>query len=458
MNRVIIYHFIIQADSPIYFGDSEQGELVLNAQQQPIVLGNTIGGALREYLQRVAVSEEMILQGLGGEKENQFHESLIYISDGQITAPAQQVKEGTAVDPEYGTAKDKHKYTLYYLPEGTEIHFRIECGQLPDSDSEQEFSANEFEKWIGTWAEGFNKQRLLLGGQKSNGFGQFKLKELRKTEFPLDTLKAMDRYIFHKDSETGVPVMWESLNRYNLQKQRKISFSMAGCFPYGVYQSFPLKSPLSHQMTGLQKKQNQYFIPASSIKGLIKSEVRLFIRRMLQDGPWEADELDRKVEEKCSEWFGSTDRRGKLIFTDLKLENARHVEIKRCLKNEEEPEKHPIYVKIDRLTGGAYASALKHQQEIQGEAELRFDLFIDETDIAPCPFIFPLIYVLRRIGTGQVPLGGRTVIGLGRFAAEIIRIEESGDSYEIEAGQILSEQSRGRLEQQLENFKGWCGI
>ncbi|MEW9107668.1 RAMP superfamily CRISPR-associated protein, partial [Paenibacillus sp.] len=422
MNRAVTYQFTIRAVTPAYFGDSKQGELVKNAHGQPLVLGNAIGGAVRDYLKRTAIPEELILKSMGGDQVSTFKESNLYISDGIVVCSDEVVKEGTAIDPQYGSAKDMHKYTLYHLPEGTEITFRIESDELIDlDDSSQQnddglLASSELEQIIGTLAEGLDTRQLRLGGQKSNGFGAFEIKELRKREFRLDSVEELERYIFNdRDKVEGTLIDWKTLNRFQPKSSAGVSFSMNGCFPYGVYQSFKRNDPSCKDMMGLQYKQGKYYIPSTSLKGLIKNEIRLLLKRMKTAGATNAQELDEFVEHKCAELFGSIDKKGKLVFFDAILEKTRLVEIDRNTatnKDGTKAETCPVYIKIDRLTGGAYKSALKHQQEIQGEADIRLSLD-DTVDGKLSPYIFPLIYVLRRIGAGDVPIGGRTAIGLG---------------------------------------------
>lgn len=479
MRKAIIYQFKLCAVSPVYFGDSNQGELVMNARQEPIVLGNTIGGALRDYLNQTDIAKELIRKSMGG--SSTFDESNIYISDGEISHYGEiNKKEGTAIDPEYGTAKDKHKYSLYHLPEGTNLTFYIESDQLSDDKSEKDnkiLSTKDFEKIIGTWAKGFATRKLRLGGQKSNGFGVFDLEELRKKEFQMSSIEAIDQYLLHKDKAANTVKYWGQMNSFKLKKYHTATFSMSGCFPYGVYQNFPLKEHSTRDMTGLKNKLGSYYIPATSLKGLIKNEVRLLIKRMMDNKTMDSQELDKKVEEKCSELFGSSNQRGKLVFTDMVMEKdtQKVVEIDRCKQAgeaESESDKHPVYIKIDRLTGGAYPSALKHQQEIQGKTKIDLYLLVkneneDEDEDEDKDgrgrevldhYLFPIIYVLRKIGSGVVPIGGRTVIGLGQFEAEtvIVEVEDRNKRSKIEVNGPLSDCSRKWLEDLFTKFKGWC--
>lgn len=478
MNKIVIYDFTIKAVSPLHLGTGQEGQeskLVKNSQGKPVLPGNSLGGALREYLKETEALEEIVRKYMGGVKPGEdrqeiFITSGVYISDGKIEGDVvSRRKEGTAVNPAYGAAERHSKYTLEYLPEGTEISFRIEgdvCDgkEQEDAQGEEKLSAAELEKIIGTWAQGFATQALVLGGQKSNGFGRCELKKLEKTVFPLDNSRSLDEYIFQRKDlreSRKKTLVWKDLAYYSLTKRSTVVFSMRGVFPYGVYQSFPIEEsgntnadptgePPGKQLTGLLQKGNDYFIPSTSLKGIIKNEIRLLLRRMTGQ---------KLVAAKLEDLFGGEKNRGRLVFSDLRIADGKPVEVERYLKNNQERwearKGQPVYIKIDRLTGGAFDSALKHQQEIQGSAEIRFEL-TEQSGWDHNPHIFPLVYALRRIGAGTVPLGGRTVIDLGQFTASKVNIAAGNTDYAIETGRVLSQENRRLLEYWFESFKRWC--
>ena len=459
MNQVVIYNFTIKAVSPVYFGTDKDGEIVLDSDDKPIILGNAIGGALRDYLKRTNIPHETILNYMGGTDDeskkdvNNFKPSSIYISDGEIKIGPDGIieKEGTTVDPEYGTAKENHKYKIKYFPEGSEISFSIECDDWskPEYEKMIELCPLELEKLIITWAQGIQSQNLLFGGQKSNGFGRFQVSKINKIAYAFKSTQDINEYIFNRNAINGQVIPWDKLDYYNVDGNDSVSISMAGQFLYGVYQGFaiPKGTSIKNELTGLLENSSQdidkklYYLPSTSIKGLIRNEIYLLIKRLIED-----DELANK---KCSELFGDTDKRGKLTFSDLQIKDGKEVNIKRSATKEG----IPTYIKIDRLTGGAFHTAFKQQREIQGKATITFSLKTDTSDTNP--YLFPLIYVLKRIGSGLVPIGGRTVIGLGEFSAHKVTVI-NGSKQEFEVNEKLSEHSRKLLEEYYNVFKRWC--
>lgn len=467
----VIYRFKLTSESPFYFGDSRKDQLVKNSQGEPLLLGNSIGGALRDYLEQLEVNDETILKYMGGVKkekpEERFIPSSIYISDGVFEEGKPITIQGTKINPFYGAAEDKMKYSAECLASETKLSFTIE-GDFWTGEEDGP-CLQEFEKLIGTWARGFASGQLLFGGKKNNGFGRLKLVDLTKKVFPLDNQLNIDKYIFARNTEKEQKVDINQLEFYESSKEDKVVFFLEGQFPYGLYQNYKLKSDevkeksdevkeesdevkeeldgIEEGVTGVQQIGGSYVLPASSLKGVVKNELRLLITRI-------TDDYNQAVE-KSEELLGGAKCKGKVAFFDIEIQNVKKVKIvKFSPSNGQGKEPIPIYIKIDRLTGGNYQSALLKQQEIQGKAEIRLELSQKKgEDIKP--FIFPLLYILRRIGVGLVPLGGRTSIGLGQFFSDKVSFQLKGKELVLPTGE-LSEEQRRLFKDYFEAFKRWC--
>ncbi|MFP7285689.1 RAMP superfamily CRISPR-associated protein [Shouchella clausii] len=435
MIEKITYSLTLEAKNPLSFGslESEIDMDLINTDTKIKVSGNSIGGALREYLEGDEVDKrEIILAYMGGEEpqslENsqqtdsddsqskvKFIESSIYISDGKLTFASVKEKEGTSINSETGTATKHQKYKFKYFPRGTKLTFTIEC----DVENGKPVGENievTFDELVKDWAVGFHKGEIRLGGEKSNGFGLLNVVSLEKKVFSFNDVKAIEEYIFHRKEKQFEKVDLAFLSANN-ENNSTIAFTLSGSFPYGVYQAFDDDSFSDKKVTitGLQKDDNQYYIPATSIKGLLRHEVSLLLQQI-------SDSQD-KVNAKCGELFGDTNQQGKLRFTDVFIENSEQMRIEREAKDSSTL---PIYIKIDRLTGGALNNALKHQNEVFGDAEINIELK-DKRPLEDIPYVFPIMYALRRIGSGKVPIGGRTVIGLGEFHAHKTIINNKGE-------------------------------
>ncbi len=437
-NKIITYKFELIAESPLYFGGSKLGNLVKDSRDVPILFGNSIGGALRSYLNSVEMADS-VYKLMGGSANNEFVESKIYISDGEVQCNKIFKKEGTQIEPSLGSAKENNKYTFEYIPKGSIITFQVECEVITQQEE------RDFNKVIGTWRAGFDNSTLKFGGQQSNGFGMVKIKSLEVRENIFSSEEALNKYIFSLDEVKFEPVK-DYLEAYKLKKENHITFSMQGSFPYGVYQNFVDKD--NQQLTGLQKSEGLYYLPATSIKGLIRNEVRILLSKFLHDN-------DEAIEQKVDEIFGNQEAKGRVVFYDVVLENGSEIKTKRYCSDKKKfvESEESIYIKIDRLTGAAFDGAMKRQKEVCGNGTFKCQLVNCKSE--DNPYIFPLIYVLNRIGRGLVPVGGRTSIGLGQFFGKEINL--NGLLKEcISIEENFSSEQTNTLKEHYNSFERWC--
>ncbi|QDR78906.1 RAMP superfamily CRISPR-associated protein [Sporomusa termitida] len=204
----LIFEFAIRAVSPVRCGAVES-EVVKDPNGKPVLLGNSLGGALRDYLRQGGVGKEAIEKIMGGEGEpgnrKGFKPSSIHISDGTVENYADEEsdplprRQGTKINPVYGAAEQNQKYELEYLPAGTTVSFTIESDVWAGHEAKAGLQLRELEKVVATWANGFAGGAIVLGGRKSNGFGRFTLDSLQKRVFSLSSSQALDRFIFDGD-------------------------------------------------------------------------------------------------------------------------------------------------------------------------------------------------------------------------------------------------------------------
>ncbi|RAU94352.1 RAMP superfamily CRISPR-associated protein [Paenibacillus sp. YN15] len=454
------FTFTLQAASPVHFGGGTPGELLLDGNDAPFASGNSIGGALRSFLgqgERVEPEDIQYYMGKGGSSsEEEFIESRMFISDGTISGmeklpgrtaghDAFPAMEGTAIDPASGAARRNHKYKRYFLPAGIELSFTVEC----DTDGGETEKRLPFSRLVYIWAEAIEKGELRFGGQKSNGYGRFTVRQLTCSEFVFDSPEALDQYIFGRHSAVAKDCREEALKSALLDPRPDVAvLSLKGCFPYAVYQAYQDqklsgKGEVPSKVTGLMRNEKgDYYLPGSSIKGVLRHELWCLLLRMLQDRGEEDAESERLANIRIQKWFGGPDQAGAIVVGDVIIQKAQEMKLPRAESQGEFD--LPKYTRIDRITGGVIDGALKTHNEVRGEAELRLELRAAADMEAK---LFPLVYLLRRIGSGFIPLGGRTVIGLGEFKAAVTCVNLNGQPLEFD-----NEKLNERQEQLLRQF------
>lgn len=513
VNRKYQYEFELHAITPLYIGEREQGEILRDANDQPFIAGNSIGGALRDYLVRSGMTYRDIISIMGGDlrfvenseqevesQGNTFKESRIYISDGKISANSNSgfisivQKEGTRINPKHGSAQEHHKYSFLYIPAGFLLTFKVEFDCMPDKlgNDSSVFICGLMKQW----ARAINKGDIQFGGKKSSDFGKFHVKQLYKTSYSFLDQQAIDNYIFFRHGEkkyeqlssndwlSRKPIVFDNQSAEEQLDGMNIHIELKGHFPFGVYQSFELidkqldeKLDTKQQpyitLSGLQQVENKNtrYIPASSMKGLMRHQFALLVQRILLSTNNTAADKENFIKQCCDELFGSTEQVGQLVVSDFTLSEDQSVYAYRAKpSNDNQSGQYimpqlPRYNKIDRLTGGVLGSALKTQYEAAGAAiwkvELKNNRAVADTagnyDVAldQSPFIFPIIYIMRQIGMGKVPVGGRTAVGLGQFEATELQTTLKEAKISQLHSSHLSKNNEERLRQFYQVFREW---
>lgn len=424
-NKIIIYKFDLELETPLRIG-GDDNSVLKDRIGNPLIFGSSIAGAIRNYLQSTELDTNKAIFGfMGGTNEAdekdkvKFIESKAIIEDGKIEQNTSLgTKEGTQIDSSFGTAKQKMKYEYKYIKPGNTLSFTIEYELSEKKD------IKDIDKIMKTIAHGFETKALKLGGQKNNDFGSFKVNSLKKYTFNLSTVNEIENYIKYKaeskelkveDKEVTVEDIWvKNCDVYKINDESKnLMIELKGKFPYGVYQNFKIKD----SEKGLMGIENNT-IPASSIKGLLRHQIEKMMNQI---------QSDKIVHEKMEILFGGEESAGLIHcfdITDIKKEN-KVLSIDK--DNNGVCENDPSHIKINRLTGGNMDRALLTQRENSGEnLSIKVELKksrIDDNSIYEGA-IFPLFYTMVSIANGELPIGGKTNIGLGIFKASEINIED----------------------------------
>ncbi|WP_425448644.1 RAMP superfamily CRISPR-associated protein [Dethiothermospora halolimnae] len=433
MSKFVRYRFKLKAKSPLYFGSSEKGELLKDSYDKPFLMGNSIAGVIRSYFE-LEHKDIDIKKYLGGKTQEDFKESKLRITDGNIKISNNEefkpeIKEGTKIDYDTGVACDGGKYQFNYIPIGEKLDFDIEI--------EDKYIENEIDDLVEKIACGIEKEYITFGGQINNGFGKLEIEKIMKKVYDLTNKKDFENFIKKRDSVEGEIFKYQLDSRH--EENNIVNIVLEGSFPYGVYQSFEKKDEKDKAVTGLQKNKQGYYIPATSIRGLIRSNLaRLFKQSDIKD-------------EYLTVFMGGKtykkQHRGKLKFEDVYINESKKIEINRM----DSDETNPVYNKIDRLTGGVMNSACITHEEIKGKARINLQFVKkQEDDIDYKYFLYPIIIILRNIGLGFIPIGGATNKGLGEFRGEKLTIEDGiisqEHSIELKDGKAsLNEEGRKYL-------------
>lgn len=359
-NKILIYKFNLNTKTPLRIGGDDDKEILKDRDNNPILFGSSLGGAIRAYLENI-YSKEEVFDFMGGREDGdeiKFIQSQIIIEDAKIIGKV-ETKEGTKIDGKFGSAEYKMKYIYDYIEPNSNITFNIE---VQVSDEKYELINN----MMCNIAYGFNSENIKLGSQKNNNFGLVNLISLEKHCWNLETVEGIKQYIDYTDNEVIEDILkWETVY-YKAAAIKDIEnndfeITMTGVFPYGVYQNF--------KENGVMGLKNN-LIPASSIKGLLRHN----FEKILNNTNIEAGSNEETINKKIEFIFGNNEKSGTVECFDVNfLGDPQYNEIEiinteesKKEENKEKKSKEMVYVKIDRFTGGNIYKALLKQKENRG--------------------------------------------------------------------------------------------
>jgi CRISPR/Cas system CSM-associated protein Csm3 (group 7 of RAMP superfamily) len=425
VNELIRIEFNLISKSKLHFGCNEQGLLLKDSHNKPFIMGSSIGGCIRNYLKDIeditGIDTNYYFGSEG--KDKVFDESKLTIFDAVIEDRNNEnivgIKEGTKINPKRGVAEDNNKYDTEYLKKDTNITVIME------TEISDEREKNEFINLMKFIRLGFENTRLKLGGQINNGFGIMKVHNIIIRTVDLTNPQELVGYLIDKRYKDIIMTSSPVLSEKYISLEEKLIIKMEGSFPYGVYQHYGIKNK---SVTGLQGDKDGYYIPASTIKGILRSQFEKLLNNCLKDGIIEAECL-----ESIGSIFGSTDIKGAGVFQDILINDGE------IINDTNKNDRYTTYNKIDRLTGGSFTSALMKQREIRGKAMILFELDRKKA----LEYVYPLLIIMRDIAIGITPIGGRTSIGLGEFRGTRIHLIDTKGEYNLD---VEIEQKEGMEE------------
>ena len=369
--------------SPLRTADANaETEAVLRLHNgQYCIQGSSLAGAFREWVKTHADANDDIAL-FGSQKAC----GSLRISDGLFSEDTElEIRPRLRIDGKTGSAADGGKFDVAALKTGSEFHFTITWLGCPERLEETE----TVERMLGAMHCG----EILLGAQKSNGFGRVSLR-VKRQSYDLFEPAARNSWLADRFSGTDLKLPEET-------DDSRVTFVLTA-----YSDSLLVKAPAAEQTDQGSwvpnlKENDTPIIPGSSAKGAIRARVnriaaQLGLPESLTDGLFGrgANGTDN-------------DRSGVIRFEEILLPESRAQKITR--------------IRINRFTGGVIHGGLFTEEPISGPAELRLSLPACEK--AGCML---LLYALRDLGLGLYSLGSGSSIGRGLLKVSELRAEAPG--------------------------------
>lgn len=510
--RVVSQQIVVQADlvlhTPTHLGNgdtegvTDMALLVDAVSQQALLTGASLAGALRAYLltrqhgyrkregdTTVAspdgtTAEVETLPGndqptpddaellFGGRKgDDGGIQSPLIVNDafsvnptpGTLARPRVELRDGVRIDAARRTAMDGAKYDLELLAAGTTFPIYVELAILADHDTPTE---QRLRQLLVTALDGLGRGEIAMGMKKRRGFGQCRIASWQVWDFDLhDPVQLRQWLTFernpalrpaHKSDLAALllpntPPAVDRRQRTMLEATFTIPDSLIiragqdalraspvpGATPVTV---LPDAAHLVARQVGPQSSV-QPVVSGTALAGVLRHRAERILTTIA--GPKPADEL-------VSALFGSMIAGGR----GRGAGSASRLVVHESVIHAPAPALIQQRVKIDRLSGGAYDTALFNSQPVWGQASTRVELKI--TLEQPAASTIPegaqiglLLLLLKDLWTGDLPIGGESSIGRGRLTGHEATLSMGEQRVTLTAtpGFGLSAAQRAMLEQ-----------
>jgi len=383
-------------DTPTHIGSGE-GEgltdmplLLHETDNLPLLMGSSIAGALRSYLENVGFREEA--SKIFGDNDNgKSYPSIVFIDDsfGHIPDDADiELRDGVAISLETMTAVDKAKFDMELLPAGTRFPLSFEFLVL-----EKDGYSDTFD-YFGLALKGLQEGKISFGMRKRRGFGRCHAENLKIYRYDMSKPEGLIGWL-EKNKDSGV-----SLDDLPVSKD----ISLVETNEFVIEASFEINSSLlmrskyvgendpdSVHIHSYRNGNNVPVISGTGLAGALRARAYKIVNTIGVDTNIVNNIFGTPREEKENR---SASR--------LWVSEGVVVEPKEIVQNR---------IRIDRLTGGAYAGALFNEQPIFG-GRVKIKLVLERPEEKE---IGLLLLLLKDIWTSDLPIGGGASVGRGRL-------------------------------------------
>lgn len=391
MENINIIEIKIKSISPLFLNDGED-VLIDKKTNKAYLPATVVAGAFRSYLESIGEDVDLLF-GYQGEKNTQI--SKIYISDSFADILGFERRVGIRVDEKSGTNRKGALIEKLFLSKG--INFKIVFKINSEKDSISNYT-NMLYKAI----KALDKGIIRFGGNKSNGLGIFKLESASLIPHDLSNIEDVEKYLLYNTSDRR-NVKEEILN-ITIDDER-IHFKLSGKLvtPLLIGEA---EGDYDHEIADNRsiKSGSEYIIPGSSFKGILRSRM-----------------------ESISNYFGNKETI-KRTFGEMqdKKNILSNIFVKEpVIDTENYQVKEYNKIKIDKFTGGVMDGALMKEEPVQGEIEFEVVYNVKNNKEIDDYNISLLTLALRDLATENLPLGGNTNIGRGRFKGDSLIITKN---------------------------------
>lgn len=369
-------------DEPIILKDLES--------RQVYMPGTTLAGAFRSYVKdNIDIDDKKLF----GDKNL----SKFFVYDSYADFEKYETRPSVKIDEHTGANEGKGKFDRYYVGAGHKFNLKFEV--YADSEEDKE----SYKKVVYELLSALDNGDIMIGSYKSIGAGAMEINDIAEEDIDLEDKKQLFSYL--KGEEKYKKIEKSTLKKDNAENI--VTFELKGDLKTPILikgnDSLDYKRPDGENITNADGK---YFIPGSSIKGVVRSESRKILRSLNKG----------YIEENI---FGSSNNAEDKSASKIRFFDAF---IEKDLK--------AIYnrIKIDKFTGGVRKSAILNDEPLTGEIKLLAKYYCkgEEKEINTAIGLISVIF--KNIAIGEVAFGSGNSIGRGRIDGKRLVIKKGNET------------------------------
>jgi len=445
------------ARSPIHVGgiggnaDTDLA-LAVNGEGEYYISGTSLAGALRAWMENLNGKITDFLWGFQDNNGDNGHASYVIVEDSVINSPIVEIRDGVAIDRQFGVASEGMKYDRAILPKGVKIPLQLTLERDANlDDQEWEKYQTLFAQLIAALKEG----EIYLGAGKSRGLGKVKLDDeninIKKEDLstPVGILQIL------KNEPNIDNDHWKKLYASHQQSQNKLDITITWEPKSCVMAKSEVEGMEVDILPLVSRDDNclKFVISGSSVKGVWRSQAERILRTVCNITIPQDFEQQLQLE-LIEALFGapakSEDKPGYLSciaiddcyaninLTDSQWANIMYADTEQNLRSALalnnsglNQTQQAYHVAIDRWTGGAADSFLYTVLEPMGvdwqplQLTLNLQRLKTKSELYR-PSIALFLLVLRDFMAAKIPIGFGTNRGMGAIKVTKVEIKAKG--------------------------------
>lgn len=413
MSRRIVKRIVVTGklilDTPAHFGSGTQdgSELIVledTLEKRPLLPGASIAGALRHYLLNreagyLAPEEKNYLAvqlfGTALDDKETGYQSRVRVDDA-LGAGNMTVRDGVKIDPKTRTADEGALFSVQVWEPGTSFDLCFEL-VLQEGDN-----VTEYEEAFAAALQALDNGDIRMGARKHRGYGRCHVEDWHISEYDLSKSVHFISWIHNESIDNSAETYLRNATDF---VDKRVSVEMDARMT--ICDSMLIREASDVAEVAHLTSAGTPVVSGTTIAGALRARaLRILNTIQYPDARDMVDDLFGKHGEE-----GESDSltASRLIVDEYPI---RHGKLN-LIQNR---------VKIDRLTGGAFETALFDEQPVFADdnTTVRIRLLLrypyEETfhrDLKAQTGL--LLLLLKDLATGDLPLGGESSIGRGRL-------------------------------------------